>query len=183
MGENPFEGITKLYIGEQEINPEPQECIALDYEIPSQEPLMAFDPAQEGGDKTVVSAWESGAFEFNIEFTIDNENNPVGKWFWNMVRRFRRERKALLWALTHGYTVRVPIRDDNDNEGYIELTLPSQLRQIMRTTKFIPQYRIYDSYGCSYIIRKGKVVRMKVCPFSVKQLKEYTKQLEHYQVK
>ena len=183
MGENPFEGVTKLYIGEHELNPEPQEGIALEYEIPSQEPLMAFDPALEGGDKTVVSGWESGAFEFNIEFTIDNEDNPVGKWFWNMVRRFRRERKALLWALTHGYTVRVPIRDNNDNEGYIELTLPSQLRQIMRTTKFIPQYRIYDRYGSRCIIRKGKVVWMQVWPFSAKQLKEYTKKLEQYQVK
>ena len=183
MGENPFEGVTKLYIGEQEINPEPQEVFALEYEIPSQEPLMAFDPALEGGDKTVVSDWESGAFEFNIEFTIDNEDNPVGKWFWNMVRRFRRERKVLLWALTHGYTVRVPIRDNNDNEGYIELTLPSQLRQIMRTTKFIPQYRIYDRYGSRYIIRKGRVVRMKSFPIPKEDLEIYYEKLKQYQVK
>lgn len=176
MGENPFEGVTKLYIGEQEINPEPQEGIALDYEIPSQEPLMAFVPALEGGDKTVVSGWESGAFEFNIEFTIDNEDNPLGKWYWGMVRRFRRERKALLWALTHGYTLRIPCCDEAENKGYFDLTLPCQLRQVMRITKFIPQYRIYDRYGSRYIIRKGRVVPMKVWPDAQKLIDKYEKE-------
>ena len=181
MGElNPFEGVTKLYIGEQELNPIPQEGIALDYEIPSMEPLMAFDPAQEGGDKTGVNVWHNGSIE--LTFTIDSEDNPVGKWFWNMVRRFRRERKALLWALTHGYTLRIPCRDDNDNEGYFDLTLPSQLRQVMRITKFIPQYRIYDRFGDRYVIRKGKVVRMKSCPIPLNVLKEYTRKLKRYKV-
>ena len=106
---------------------------------------MAFDPAQEGGDKTGITAWHNGSIEFTL--TIDNEDNPVGKWFWNMVRRFRRERNALLWALTHGYTLRIPCRDEAENEGYFDLTLPSHLRQVMRITKFIPQYRIYDRYG------------------------------------
>ena len=181
MGElNPFEGVTKLYIGEQELNPIPQEGIALDYEIPSMEPLVAFDPAQEGGDKTGVSVWNNGSIE--LTFTITNEDNPVGKWFWNMVRRFRRERKALLWALTHGFTLRIPCRDDNDNEGYFDLTLPSQLRQVMRITKFIPQYRIYDRFGDRYVIRKGKVVRMKSFPISKEDLEMYYEKLKQYKV-
>lgn len=176
MGENPFEGVTKLYIGEQEINPEPQEGIALEYEIPSQEPLMAFDPAQEGGDKTGITAWHNGSIE--LTFTIDNEDNPLGKWYWGMVRRFRCERKALLWALTHGYTLRIPCRDEAENEGYFDLTLPCQLRQVMRITKFIPQYRIYDRYGCRYVVRKGRVVRMKVWPDAQKLIDKYEKEWE-----
>ena len=180
MGElNPFEGVTKLYIGEQELNPIPQEGIALDYEIPSMEPLVAFDPAQEGGDKTGVSVWNNGSIE--LTFTIDNENNPFGKWYWNMVRRFRRERKTLLWALTHGYTLRIPC-SDGEHEGYFDLTLPSQLRQVMRITKFIPQYRIYDRYGCRYIIRKGKVVRMKSFPIPKEDLEMYYEKLKQYKV-
>lgn len=139
-------------------------------EEPSQEPMMAFDPAQEGGDKTGVTAWHNGSIEFTL--TIDNEDNPVGKWYWNMVRRFRCERKALLYALTHGYTLRIPCRDDAENEGYFDLTLPSQLRQVMRITKFIPQYRIYDHYGCRYVVRKGRVVMMKSFPIPKENLYE-----------
>ena len=176
MGENPFEGITKLYIGEQEINPESQEGIAMEYEIPSHEPLTAFDQAQEGGDKTVATTWHNGSIE--LTFTIENEDNPVGKWYWGMVRRFRRERKALLWALTHGFTLRILCRDESGNEGYFDLTLPSQLRQVMRITKIIPQYRIYDRYYNRYIVRKGKVVRMPTAPIPLKVLKEYTKKLK-----
>ena len=177
MGEeNPFEGNVKLYIGEQEVDPTPHELVALDYEIPSQERLMAFDPAQEGEDKTGVNVWNNGSIE--LTFTISSEDNPVGKWYWNMVRRFRRERKALLWALTHGFTLRIPCCDENGNEGYFDLTLPSQLRQVMRITKFIPQYRIYDRFGCRYVVRKGKVVRMKVWPDAQKLIDKYEKEWE-----
>ena len=180
MGENPFDGVTKLYIGEQEIDTKPQEGIVLDYAIPSQEPLMAFDPAQESGDKTGITVWHNGSIEFTL--TIDNEDNPVGKWFWNMVRRFRRERKALLWALTHGYTLRITCRDEAENEGYFDLTLPSQLRHVMRSTKFIPQYRIYDRDGCRYVVRKGRVVRMKSFPIPKEDLEMYYEKLKQYKV-
>lgn len=180
MGENPFNGAFRLYVGEQEIDPHPQEGIALDYEIPSQEPLMAFDPAQEGGDKTSITQWHNGSIEFTL--TIDNEDNPVGKWFWNMVRRFRREKKALLWALSHGYTIHVPCCDESESEGYIELTLPRHLRHVMRLVKFIPQYKIYDKYGNQFVIRKGKVVRMRCWPVSAKMLKEYTRKLKGYKI-
>ena len=180
MAEELLNGEFRLFVGEQEIATHPQEGISLDYAIPIQEPLMAFDPAQEGGDKTGITAWHNGSIEFTL--TIDNEDNPVGKWFWNMVRRFRRERKALLWALTHGYTLRIPCRDEGESEGYFDLTLPSQLRKVMRITKFIPQYRIYDRYGCRYVVRKGRVVRMKSFPIPKEDLEMYYEKLKQYKV-
>ena len=148
-----------------------------DYELVA---WAEFDPAQESGDKTGITVWHNGSIEFTL--TIDNEDNPVGKWFWNMVRRFRRERKALLWALTHGYTLRITCRDEAENEGYFDLTLPSQLRHVMRSTKFIPQYRIYDRYGCRYVVRKGRVVRMKSFPIPKEDLEMYYEKLKQYKV-
>ena len=180
MGKDLLNGEFKVFLGNQEISPVPAKITDLEYEIPSHKPLMAFDPAEEGGDKTSITQWKDGSIE--MTFTIDNKDNPVGKWFWNMIRKFRSERKALLWALSHGYTIHVPCCDESENEGYIELTLPRHLRHVMRLVKFIPQYKIYDKYGDRFVIRKGKVVRMRCWPLSTKMLKEYMRKLKKYKV-
>ena len=45
-------------------------------------------------------------------------------------------------------------------------------------------YEIYNKRGfrIRYVIRKGRVVPLEVCPFSIKQLKEYTKKLKQYKL-
>ena len=172
MGEELY-GTTKLYVGEQEIDLHPQECIALEYDIPTGDSLVALDPAQDDGDKTVASLYHNGSI--TMSFSIKSDDNPIGKWFLNEVRRLRRERNTLLWALTHGYTIRVPCMDDDGNDGHFDLTLPSHLRQLMRITKFIPNYRIYDRDGFLCVIRKGKVKYKAVWPATHDVIDEYEK--------
>lgn len=120
--------------------------------------LLAVDLAKEGCDHTGVSVWNPGSIE--IQFTINSYDNTVGKWFLNMVRKFNAEKKALFYALTHGYVIRVTSYDDDGNEGYIELDRPSQLRMVMRMVKFIPDYKIYDKKGKRFLVKKGRIVKM-----------------------
>lgn len=137
--------------------------------------LAAVDPADEGGDKTVIQQWHDGTIEMTLTL---NGTDPISRWYIGMVRRFRRERKALLWALEHGYTVRVLCQDEDGNDGFFELTLPSHLRRAMHHIRFIPQYRIYDRYGARYTIRKGRVVPMLKWPMAERLIKEYEMKLK-----
>jgi len=119
---------------------------------------FSCDFGEEGGDKTGVSIWHHGSI--SVHFTIAAEDNPLGKWYWGMVRRFNREKEALFYALTHGYVIRISVHDEEGDEGYFELDRPSQLRTALRKVKFIPEYKIYDKRGKRYLIKKGKLSKM-----------------------
>ena len=147
MGEELFTGLSKIYIGDKPI----------DMKVNGTD-VLAVDNAKEGCDKTGVSVWNNGSIE--IQLTIKSDDNPLGKWFLNMVRRFNAEKKALFYALTHGYVIRVTSHDDEGNEGYIELDRPSQLRMAMKRVKFIPDYKIYDKKGERFLVKKGRIVKM-----------------------
>ena len=147
MGEELFTGISKIYVGDEPI----------DMKVHGTD-LLAVDPAEEVCDNTGLSVWNNGSVE--IQFTINSDDNPLGKWWLNMVRRFNAEKKALFYALTHGYVIRVTSHDDEGNEGYIELDRPSQLRMVMKMVKFIPDYKIYDKKGKRFIVKKGRIVKM-----------------------
>lgn len=147
MGEELFTGISKLYVGDKPI----------DMKVNCTD-VLAVDLAKECCDKTGVSVWNNGSIE--IQLTINSDDNPVGKWFLNMVRKFNAEKKALFYALTHGYVIRVTSHDEEGNEGYIELDRPSQLRMVMKKVKFIPDYKIYDKKGKRFLVKKGRIVKM-----------------------
>ena len=172
MGEeNPYYGISSLYIGEQPINQKPIEASAL-----------RIDPAEEGCDHTSASVWNDGKLEYSISFSLNDENNEIGRWFQRMLRRFKAQRKALFWALTHGYTVRIPCETDKGEMGYMELTRPSQLRGILRLCKFIPQFKIFDRFMCPCEIRKGRVRPKRVWPMNKDMIEAYERQLLKYKI-
>lgn len=176
---NILEGETKLFIGDEPIDSITVQD-GLSFEIPDLEPLKAFDIGQEDGDKTGINIWQNG--NLSLSFTIQDMNYPILEFYRRMVDRFRCEKKALYFALTHGYKIRVPFVADNDEEGYFELTLPSQLRKVLQVVKIIPQYKIYDRYGFRYIVRKSRLVRMKAFPFPLDELEAYTKKLKEYSI-
>ena len=147
MGEELFTGISKLYVGDKPI----------DIKVHDTD-MFAVDLAKEGCDNTGVSVWNNGSIE--IQFTINSDDNPVGKWFQSMVRKFNAEKKALFYALTHGYVIRVTSYDDEGNEWYIEIDRPSQLRMVMKIVEFIPDYKIYNKKGERFIVKKGRIVKM-----------------------
>lgn len=173
MGEdNPFYGISSLYIGDKPINPKPIEAS-----------MLRVDSAEEGGDYTNASVWHDGKLEYSISFSLNDENNEIGRWFQRMLRRFRAQRKALFWALTHGYIVRIPCETDNGEDGYMELTSPSQLRVVLRYCRFIPQFRIYDHWMCPCEICNGRVRPKRVWPMTKETIEAYERQLMRYQIK
>jgi len=174
MGEdNLLYGQPTIYLGNQLIEPKP---------INGSE--LKIDPAEEGGDHTSASVWnrETGTIEYTITCSIHDENNPVGRWYQRMLRRFNAQRKALFWAVTHGYTMRIPCKTDDDEDGYMELSRPSQLRFVLRHLRFIPQFKIFDRlmYPCE--IRKGRVRYSRVWPLPKDVLESYERQLLKYKI-
>lgn len=147
MGEELFTGLSKLYVGDKPI----------DIKVHGTD-VLAVDIAKECCDKTGVSVWNHGSIE--NQFTINSDDNPLGKCFLNMVRNFNAEKKALFYALTHGYFIHIISHDKEGNEGYIELDRPSQLRMVTKMVKFIPDYKIYDKKGRRFIVKKGRIVKM-----------------------
>lgn len=170
MGEDsPFYGISSLFIGDKATDPNPIEAS-----------VLLIDTAEEGGDHTSASVLHDGKLEYS--FSLNDENNEIGRWFQRMLRRFRAQRKALFFALTHGYTVRIPCVTDNGDEAYVELTSPSQLRNILRLCKFIPQFRIYDRWTCPCEIRRGRVRQIRVWPITKEMLEAYKRKLMEYAI-
>ena len=102
-----------------------------------------------GEEKSAVNVWKDG----NIIYTLSTRdtNNPLGKWFKGEIRRFKQRRKALIYAVTHGYTIQIFCY-----KGYFEITKPSELRKVFRLVPFMPKYVITKD-SINYIIRKSKI--------------------------
>ena len=94
MGDNPFYGVTSLYIGDKPVDI-------------SNNSLVAFDPVKEGEDKSVFNIWQDNKGSITLSFTITSTDNPLGRWYKNVCEDFKKEKKALFFALTHGYFIRV----------------------------------------------------------------------------
>ena len=153
-------GSFHIYIGDEEVTH--TKSISLDH--------------AEGSDASGVSVFDR-ATDYTVTFTVDGRN-PVFGWYIAMMRRARRERKALLRALERGYVIHILCRYNDGSEGYFELTSPGQLRRVMRLTAFLPAYRIYDRYWARYIVRKGRVVPMRIWPVTKGIIDEYERKLK-----
>ena len=148
MGEKIELGKPTIYIGWKPVEVAPATVLSL-------------DPAG-GEDKSAVNVWEEGPLNYELTFSISSEDNPVGKWFQRMLRNFKRNRKALSFALTHGFIIRIPTETERGERGYFELTKPRQLNCLLRYCKFIPQYRIFDKDMNPCIVKRGKLYRHRI---------------------
>lgn len=165
MGEDVFEGEVKLYVGDEHLdmgNVHDEGALEFSVHTPVN-PFVGVDNSN-GKDYSSETVWNPETGEVVCNITIKAEDTPIGRWFFHMWRKFRREKKALKWAVTHKHIIRVIIYDDYGNEGYVEISKPSQLNKVLRMTKFIPDYRIYDESSSRCIIKRGRVVKMPVWP-------------------
>lgn len=175
MGENLFEGVVSLSIGDKpiEYNKEP---VSLEYEVPDMSPLAVFDPASKAGDSIGINVLHNGSIE--VSFSIKNDDNPLGKWYWSVKRRFEKIRKLLFFAVTHGYIIRIPVEANDGERGYWEITKPSLLRLILKSVPFIPQFYIVDKSYAHYTIKNGRIIPVPVWPVAQKLIDMYEEEYE-----
>ena len=129
----------------------------------------------EEEDRSAVTVWHKGKITYSI--TINDRNNPLGAWYHGKRMDFQRKKKALRYAVTHGYVVRV-LCDVDGEQGYYDITLPRELNHAFRFVPFIPRLKIIKA-GRFYTIRKGRVVPMRVWPVSQKLIDMYEKRYCH----
>ena len=185
MGEkdNPF-GNGKLYWGRpgeplQELGM-PVKCDGLATLIDEHLEVEQSEPKFKDPDG-------DGVGSFEIEFSV-KVDCPLNELFGDLVqeykRRLRKIRKALLWAVTHGFVVYIRYPNADGSYGNYVCSRPRQLKVGLNMFGYDCLYEIYNKRGfrIRYVIRKGRVVPLEVCPFSIKQLKEYTKKLKQYKL-
>lgn len=182
MNKGFLEGDVKLYIGDEPIafNNEP---VSLEFSVPDDRPLghiLGVDMGSEDGDKGAFSVWDKYTGSIEISLSLQDEKNSLGRWWKQMREQFHRDYKAMLYAVTHHYVVRILCQDDDGNDGYFELTKPSEIRGFYKMVHFIPRFKIYDSDGFPYVIKKGRIKRMKTWPLSQEELEAYSRKLESY---
>ena len=121
---------------------------------------LGCDLGLDGGDKTAVNTWNPVTGELKMTLTIENEDNPLGKWYHNCIRKFNLQKKALLWAVTHGYFIVIPSCDERCLEKEIVIRTPKILKMVMPCMPFVLEYRLYNKEGELCEIRKGRIVKV-----------------------
>ena len=97
--------------------------------------LVYVDPASEG-------------FSTSAKFSIDIlPGSPLDLLFKRSIQEARKRKKRAIWAVTHGYEIRIPARTSDGNEYTLHLRKPSQVNSLVRLAKFIPPFQIYDISG------------------------------------
>ena len=120
---------------------------------------------------------------YSIDFTVQvDKKAPIIRFFQHLRRKNREERKALLWAVTHGYVVGFwGVKADEEKcEIRYECHRPREVRRLLQYSWFVPKYDIYDMFGNRCRVHKGRIKPEQ--PFSVKELKHQSKKLKKYKV-
>ena len=159
MGENPF-GKGKLYWGRpgeplQELGM-PVKCDGLTSLIDEHLKVEQSEPKFKDPDGDGVGSYE-------IEFSIKVDDSLIelfGDYVQEYMRRLRKIRKALLWAVTHGFIVYIRYPNADGSYGNYVCSRPRQLKVGLNMFGYDCLYEIYNKHGfrIRYIIRKGRVV-------------------------
>ena len=97
-------------------------------------------------DVEIASA--SKGFSTSAKFNIDIlPGSPLDLLFKRSIQEARKRKKRAIWAVTHGYEIRIPARTSDGNEYTLHLRKPSQVNSVVRLAKFIPPFQIYDKNG------------------------------------
>lgn len=103
-----------------------------------------------------ASEWNEVRGEWS--FAVKCVDDSMRVFIENMRRRDRYARKALLYAVTHGYDVRLFCRDEKGEDVIIVTLTPKLLRRMFRVCPFVPLFRVYDRDGKECRVRKGRIV-------------------------
>lgn len=140
MGENPLEGELKLFVDGKPIG-----TIVSD---------AHFDFGA-GDDHSAVSVWNGNKIECTFE--VKDVDSDLRRMIENMRRRERLIRKALLYAVTHGYEVEIVGKSEKGEEVVLQTFTPKPLRWLFQHCPFVPMFRVFDKDGFGCIIKKGKI--------------------------
>lgn len=90
----------------------------------------------------------SKSFSTSAKFSIDIlPGSPLDLLFKRFIQEKRKRKKRAIWAVTHGYEIRIPARTSDGNEYTLHLRKPSQVNSFVRFAKYIPPFQIYDKSG------------------------------------
>lgn len=109
-----------------------------------------------GEDETTSFEWNE--ISGDLSFTAECIGDSLRVFIENMRRRDRYARKALLYAVTHGYNVQLFCRDEKGDDVMMVVLTPRLLRRLFRVCPVVPLFRVYDRNGKECRIRKGKVL-------------------------
>lgn len=86
--------------------------------------------------------------------------SPLDLLFKRSIQRARKRKKIAIWAVTHGYEVKIPAKDSDGKDYIICLRKPSQVNSVVRLAKFIPPFKIYDKSG--NLFKLNSKIRWKI---------------------
>ncbi len=112
----------------------------------------------KGRDKAAINVIDKKNGEIAVSFSSKDDAGPFVEWFKEAVTKFRKQKKTLLWAITHGYIVTIMIYDEKNGEQEIDIDTPKLMKEIFRNVPFVPELNIYTKDGDVCYIKKGRIV-------------------------
>ena len=166
MGEKISWGKPTVWLGDKQING-----------VTDASSLVANDTEQS---EAASEPSDYGVKSYSLTFEIKSTGkNPFAKWYRRQCEIGREQKKALLYAVTHGYKVVIPVCDKDDNIRYLVIKTPRMIRRIFNGIQWIPQLMMFDRQCCLCRIRRGRLVRKKnVWPSAKEMVEKYEKALK-----
>jgi hypothetical protein len=143
------------HIGGEEPNVTPQNGVSLDF--------------AEGCDAMGSAFLDLSKGVISVSHTI----NDWVKWFEREHQKFLRAKKALLWAVTHGYIALV--NDTKHCNCYKSVSTPKELKRFFRSATFIIGFMIFSKDYVPCKIKKGRVSEINVWPYAIDCVDEMEK--------
>lgn len=146
----------RLYIGDKELNVNPQNGVSLDF--------------AEGCDAMGTTFLDLSEGVINVSHTI----NDWVKWFEHERQKYLLVKKALMWAVTHGYIALV--NDTTHCNCYKSISTPKELKRFFRSATFIIGFRVFSKDYVPCKIKKGRVSEINVWPYAIDCIDEIEKE-------
>ena len=119
--------------------------------------MLSLDMGSKDGDKGAINVVNKNG-EVTMSFTSKEDVKPFVKWFQDALAKFKKDRKALLWAVTHGYVITIMMYSEETGEVEMPIRTPKLLKEVLRCSPFVPELNIYNKEGDLCFIKKGRIL-------------------------
>ena len=125
------------------------------FELPTDQ--IQLDLASKAGDNPAINVVNKDGAVI-VSFGSKGDADPFVEWFMDAMAKFKKQRKTLLWAVTHGYVVTIMIYDEKTGEHEFPIHTPKLLKKMLSVVPFVPELNIYTKDGDVCYIKKGRIV-------------------------
>ncbi|SHL72981.1 hypothetical protein SAMN04488494_0586 [Xylanibacter ruminicola] len=113
----------------------------------------------KGNDKGAINVVNKNG-EVTMSFSSKEDVEPFAEWFKETMSKFKKERKTLLWAVTHGYVVTIMMYSEETGDYEMPIHTPKLLKEVFHCVPFVPELNIYTKDGDPCFIHKGRIVKL-----------------------